>query len=70
MLWMELEYIMLSEMSVSERQILYDFSQVRNLRNKTDEHREKKKEGQIRKQTLNYREQTEGSRVGGGQGDG
>ena len=50
--WMELEYIMLSEISKSrERQIPYDFIHMWNLGNKTDEHtgREKK---QKRKQTI------------------
>ena len=37
--WMELESIMLSEMSTKERQIPY-FTHMWNLRNKTDEHRE------------------------------
>ena len=48
---MELESIMLSEIS--------DFTHMWNLRNKTDEHRGKK-DRQTKKQTPNYREQTEG----------
>ena len=35
-MWMELEGIMLSE--VRERQISYDFTHMRTLRYKTDEH--------------------------------
>ena len=38
-----------------------------NLRNKTNQKREK---GETNKQTLNYREQSEGYKKGGGQGDG
>ena len=38
MMWMELEYIMLSEISQSEKEISYDFIHFWNLRNKTDEH--------------------------------
>ena len=44
MTWMELEHIMLSE--IRERQMLYDFTHMWNLRNKTDEHR--RKEGKIK----------------------
>ena len=36
-MWMELEGIMLSE--IRERQISYDFTRMRNLRDKTDEHK-------------------------------
>ena len=36
-MWMELEGIMLSE--IRERQISYDFTHMRNLRYKTDEHK-------------------------------
>ena len=43
-----------------------------NLRNKTDEHRrgglKKKGDGDKPKEILNYREQTEGCWMGGGQG--
>ena len=35
--WMELEGIMLSE--IRERQILYDFTHMRTLRDKTHEHK-------------------------------
>ena len=40
MTWMELESIMLSE--IGQRQIPYDFIHMCNLRNKTNEQREKK----------------------------
>ena len=56
-MWMELESIMLNEIS--------DFTHMWNLRNKTDEHKEKK-ERQSGKWTLNYREQTDGYWRGGG----
>ena len=36
-MWMELEGIMLSE--ISQRQVLYDFTHMWNLRYKTDEHK-------------------------------
>ena len=36
--WMELEGIMLSEIS-QKRQIPYDFTHMRTLRDKTDEHK-------------------------------
>ena len=38
-MWMELEGIMLSEISQSERQISFDFTHMRTLRDKTDEHK-------------------------------
>ena len=43
-----------------------------NLRNKTNEQREKERERekQTKKQTLNYREQTDGYQRGGGGGMG
>ena len=41
-MWMELQCIMLSDKSVRERQISYDFTHMWNLRNKTNEQREKK----------------------------
>ena len=47
MTWMELEGIMLSEISQSDKDIPYDFTHMWNLRNKTDEHREG--EGKISK---------------------
>ena len=37
-MWLELKSIMLSEITQTERQIPYDFFQMWNLRNKTDEH--------------------------------
>jgi len=39
MTWMELESIMLSKISESERQIPYDFTYMWNLGNKRNEHR-------------------------------
>ena len=39
-MWMELEGIMLSE--IGERAISYDFTHMRTLRHRTDEHREGK----------------------------
>ena len=61
--WVELEGIMLSK--VRERQISCDFTSMRNLRYKTDEHKEgKQKEYENREGTkhkrLKYGEQTEG----------
>ena len=44
--------------------MLYDFTHVWNLRNKTNEQRGRKEANQ--KQTLNYREQTDGYQRGGG----
>ena len=38
-MWMELEGIMLSE--IRERQKSYDFTHMRTLRDKTDEHKER-----------------------------
>ena len=58
--WMDLEGIMLSE--IRERQMLYDFTHMWNLRNKTN-----RKKIQTKKQTLNYREQTDGYQRGGGE---
>ena len=37
--WLELEGMMLSE--IRERQISYDFTDMRTLRDKTDEHKER-----------------------------
>ena len=51
-----------------ERQIPYVFTHIWNLRNKTTE--EEKKERQTERQTLNYREQTDGYQRGGRWGDG
>ena len=38
MMWIELECILLSEMSIRERQIPYDITHMWNLGHKTDEH--------------------------------
>ena len=38
-IWMELEDIMLSEISQSEKDISYDFTHMRTLRYKIDEHK-------------------------------
>ena len=54
---------------VKERRISYNFIHMWNLRNEADEHRGKKRERQTIKQTLNYREQTEGCGRGNRQGD-
>ena len=66
MTWIELESFILSKIG-QRRQIPYGFILMWNLRNKTDEHMGKK-EWQTIKQTLNYREQTEGCWRGGGWG--
>ena len=60
---MDLEGIILSK-EVGEKQIPYDFTHMQNLRNKTKQQR--KKERQIKKQTLNYREQRVTRGEGGG----
>ena len=39
MMWMELEGIMLSEISQSENYKYHDFTHMWNFKNKTDEHR-------------------------------
>ena len=59
------ESIMLSE--ISQRQIQYDFTPMWNLRNKTSKQRRRKrvKGKQTKKQTLNYRQQTDGYQRGG-----
>ena len=44
--WMELEWIMLSEIDQSEKDKYHDFTHMWNLRNKTDEH--SGREGTIR----------------------
>ena len=50
----------------------YNFSHIWNLRNKTKEQRKEKKkierERKTKKQTLNYKEQTDGYQRGGGGG--
>ena len=53
MMWMELAYCAERNKSVRERQIPHDFTHMWNLRNKTDEYIEKKKDRQTIKQTLN-----------------
>ena len=60
--------------SVRERQIPYDFTQMWNLRNKTNEQRkegerERERERETEKQTLNYREQTDDYERGWGMGE-
>ena len=58
-------------MSQSERDKCQDFIHMWNLRNKTKEQKgEKKREREIKKQTLNYREHTAGYQRGGGWGMG
>ena len=60
---------MLSEISQSEKDKLrYDLTHMWKLRNKTNKKRGKKT--QTKKQTLHYREQTDGYQQGGGQGNG
>ena len=49
MTWMELEYIMLNEIS-HERQIPYDLTHMWNLRKKTDEHMESGKRKKMREE--------------------
>ena len=66
MTWMVLESIMLRE--IRERQILYDFIHMWNLRNKTNKQRKSKRKRQTKKQTLNHRKQTDGYQRGGGWG--
>ena len=71
--WMELEGIRLRE--IRERQKSYDFTQMRTLRNKTDEHKGRdtkiiyKRRGTKHKR-LKYGEQTEGYWRGRGRRDG
>ena len=48
--WMELESIMLTEV-ITERQIPYDFTHMWNLRIKTNEPREKKREREANQET-------------------
>ena len=58
-MWMELECIILSRISQSEKDKYHVISLMWNLRNKTNEHRTKKEretnQNQNQKQTLNYR---------------
>ena len=64
---MGLETVRLSEMSVREKQLPYDLNHMWNLRNKTNEQRQR----QTKKQILNYGEKTDGyQRVGGGEWNG
>ena len=61
---------MLSEISQSEKDKNHDFTHMWNLRNKTNEQSKKREqERQTKKQTLNYREQTDSCQRGGWQGD-
>ena len=60
---------------VRERQISYDFTHMRTLRDKTDEHKGretkyKNREGDKTEETHKYGEQTEGYWRGFGRGDG
>ena len=70
--WIELEGIMLSE--ISQRQISYDFTHMKALRHRTDEPKGSKnnrKTGRGTKhETLKYGEQTEGCWRSCGRGDG
>ena len=50
----------------SEKDKYHMISLMWSLRNKTNEQRRKKKEKQTKKQTLNYREQTDGYQRGDG----
>ena len=69
---MELECIMLNEMSVRERQMPYDFIYMWNLGNKTDEHMGRGKKEERGRQTIrdsyteNKRRLMEGRRWGDG----
>ena len=60
-----------AKQSKTEKEKYHMISLTWNLRKQTDEHRgKKKKEGQSRKQTVSYREQTENYSKGGRQGNG
>lgn len=64
MMWMEIECIMLSEI---EKQIRYDLTHMRNLRNRTSIRGGGGGErGQPRNESLNSREQSDGYQKGGG----
>ena len=63
--WMELESIILDEISHSEKDKCHRISLMWNLRNKTNEQREKR-ERQTKIQTLNYRRQADSYQRGGG----
>ena len=61
--WMNLDSIRLTEISQLEKQkILYDFAHMWNLRNKINKGK-KEQERQIKKQIVNYKEQTREARV-------
>ena len=67
---MELEGIMLSAISQSEKDKYHMISLTWNLRNKTrKEKKEKRKKREVKKHTLNYKEQADGYQKGGGWGD-
>ena len=68
--WMELDSIILSEISQSEKD-KYHMIHVEfmwNLRNKTNEQRKKKRERQTKKQILHHGEKTDGYQRRGGWG--
>ena len=68
---MQLESIMLREINQSERQIPFNFTQMWNLRNKTNEQKERKeRERCILESRIKYSEQTDGYQKGGGWGYG
>ena len=58
------EYDAKQNKSPREKQIPYDFTYMWNLRNKTNDQREKKR--QAKKQTFNYKERTDGLQGLGG----
>ena len=62
---MEPEYNAKWNKSVREREISYDFTYMWNLRNKTWAKGKKEKWIQAKKQSLNYREITDGYQRGG-----
>jgi len=71
MTWMDLESIMLSEISQSEKDKYSDFTHMWNLGNKTNEQRGKReRKRQIKQQTRNYGEQTDGYHRESGEEDG
>ena len=72
MTWMELESIMLSEISQSEKDKHHVISLICGIQETKQMNiaRKKKRGRQTRKQTLNYREQTDGYQRGDGWGDG
>ena len=71
--WMELEGVMLSKISQSEKDNYHMISPMWNLRNKTEDHRgreEKQNKIKLKRatnyETLNHRKETEGCWKGGG----